>query len=175
MNDISYPLAFLAGILSFLSPCVLPLVPSYLSFITGISFEDLTFNGDPDDLLEDLIALDTADIADLRAEMADARDEIQHAIDEIEEARAEVSSVPGGKAVLETALSIASKIASRATREAFEDVRSELDLAEHELADRSEELGPDEVAETQMVIEVIRVELSQVEAALADLLEVMRA
>jgi len=33
--------AFLAGILSFLSPCVLPLVPSYISFITGISFEDL--------------------------------------------------------------------------------------------------------------------------------------
>lgn len=29
--------AFLAGLLSFLSPCVLPLVPSYLSFITGIS------------------------------------------------------------------------------------------------------------------------------------------
>lgn len=33
--------ALLAGILSFLSPCVLPLVPSYISFITGISFEDL--------------------------------------------------------------------------------------------------------------------------------------
>ncbi|MDP3048205.1 MAG: cytochrome c biogenesis protein CcdA, partial [Thermodesulfovibrionales bacterium] len=31
-----------AGILSFLSPCVLPLVPSYVSFITGMSFEDLT-------------------------------------------------------------------------------------------------------------------------------------
>ena len=29
--------AFLAGLLSFLSPCVLPLVPSYLSFITGAS------------------------------------------------------------------------------------------------------------------------------------------
>jgi len=29
--------AFLAGLLSFLSPCVLPLVPSYLSFITGVS------------------------------------------------------------------------------------------------------------------------------------------
>jgi cytochrome c-type biogenesis protein len=41
-TDISFPLAFLAGILSFLSPCVLPLVPSYVSFITGISFEDLT-------------------------------------------------------------------------------------------------------------------------------------
>ncbi|MGD0886292.1 MAG: cytochrome c biogenesis protein CcdA [Thermodesulfovibrionales bacterium] len=42
MKDVSYPLAFLAGVLSFLSPCVLPLVPSYVSFITGISFEDLT-------------------------------------------------------------------------------------------------------------------------------------
>ncbi len=42
MNEVSFPLAFLAGILSFLSPCVLPLVPSYLSFITGLTFEDLT-------------------------------------------------------------------------------------------------------------------------------------
>jgi len=33
--------AFTAGILSFLSPCVLPLVPSYLSFVTGMSLEDL--------------------------------------------------------------------------------------------------------------------------------------
>ncbi len=42
MKDVSLPLAFLAGFLSFLSPCVLPLFPSYVSFITGISFEDLT-------------------------------------------------------------------------------------------------------------------------------------
>lgn len=41
MKDVSFPLAFLAGVFSFLSPCVLPLVPSYVSFITGISFEDL--------------------------------------------------------------------------------------------------------------------------------------
>jgi cytochrome c-type biogenesis protein len=33
--------AFLAGLLSFLSPCVLPLVPSYVSFITGMSLEEL--------------------------------------------------------------------------------------------------------------------------------------
>jgi len=33
--------AFLAGLLSFLSPCVLPLVPSYLSFLTGRSVTDL--------------------------------------------------------------------------------------------------------------------------------------
>jgi cytochrome c-type biogenesis protein len=45
-TDVSYPLAFLAGILSFLSPCVLPLLPSYVSYITGISFEDLTGNID---------------------------------------------------------------------------------------------------------------------------------
>ena len=46
MKDVSFPLAFLAGILSFLSPCVFPLVPSYVSFITGISFEDLTAGAD---------------------------------------------------------------------------------------------------------------------------------
>ncbi|GAB4488191.1 MAG: cytochrome c biogenesis protein CcdA [Thermodesulfovibrionales bacterium] len=42
MKDVSFTLSFLAGVLSFLSPCVLPLVPSYVSFITGVSFEDLT-------------------------------------------------------------------------------------------------------------------------------------
>jgi cytochrome c-type biogenesis protein len=33
--------AALAGVLSFLSPCVLPLVPSYLSFVTGMTVDDL--------------------------------------------------------------------------------------------------------------------------------------
>lgn len=42
MNEVSYPLSFAAGVLSFLSPCVLPLVPSYLTFITGMSFDELT-------------------------------------------------------------------------------------------------------------------------------------
>jgi cytochrome c-type biogenesis protein len=41
MNEVNFPLAFLAGVLSFLSPCVLPLIPSYISFITGVSFEGL--------------------------------------------------------------------------------------------------------------------------------------
>ncbi|HEB75659.1 MAG TPA: cytochrome c biogenesis protein CcdA [Nitrospirae bacterium] len=45
-TDVSYSLAFLAGLLSFLSPCVLPLVPSYVSYITGISFKDLTGGAD---------------------------------------------------------------------------------------------------------------------------------
>jgi cytochrome c-type biogenesis protein len=34
-------IALTAGVLSFLSPCVLPLVPSYLTFVTGMSLEDL--------------------------------------------------------------------------------------------------------------------------------------
>lgn len=38
--DISYPVALLAGLLSFLSPCVLPLVPPYLCFLGGTSLEE---------------------------------------------------------------------------------------------------------------------------------------
>ena len=39
--NISYWIAFTAGILSFVSPCVLPLIPSYLTYITGLSFKQL--------------------------------------------------------------------------------------------------------------------------------------
>ncbi|MBI5102600.1 MAG: cytochrome c biogenesis protein CcdA [Nitrospirae bacterium] len=46
IGQISFPLAFFAGLLSFLSPCVLPLMPSYISFITGVSFEDLKSGAD---------------------------------------------------------------------------------------------------------------------------------
>lgn len=35
-------IAFTAGILSFISPCVLPLIPSYITYITGVSFKELT-------------------------------------------------------------------------------------------------------------------------------------
>jgi len=41
VNDVSILIALSAGIFSFLSPCVLPLVPSYLTFVTGMSLEDL--------------------------------------------------------------------------------------------------------------------------------------
>ncbi len=37
----SFALAFVAGLLSFLSPCVLPLVPSYVGFLTGLTVEEL--------------------------------------------------------------------------------------------------------------------------------------
>ncbi len=39
--EITYWIAFTAGILSFASPCVLPLIPSYLTYITGLSFSQL--------------------------------------------------------------------------------------------------------------------------------------
>ena len=41
-QNISLFIAFSAGFLSFVSPCVLPLVPSYVSYITGLSLEELT-------------------------------------------------------------------------------------------------------------------------------------
>ncbi|WP_349360542.1 cytochrome c biogenesis protein CcdA [Stappia sp.] len=37
--------AFLAGLLSFVSPCVLPLVPPYLGFLAGVSLDELTGEG----------------------------------------------------------------------------------------------------------------------------------
>ena len=41
-QTVSFPAAFVAGLLSFFSPCVLPLIPAYFTFITGFSIEELT-------------------------------------------------------------------------------------------------------------------------------------
>src|SRR5262247_781096 len=41
MADVNFLVAFAAGIFSFLSPCVLPLIPSYLSFVSGVSLEEM--------------------------------------------------------------------------------------------------------------------------------------
>src|SRR3979409_1917134 len=41
MSDVSLFGAFLAGLVSFLSPCVLPLVPGYISMLSGIGMEQL--------------------------------------------------------------------------------------------------------------------------------------
>lgn len=45
MPSVSFPLAFAAGLLSFISPCVLPLVPVYLGYLSGTS---LSANASPD-------------------------------------------------------------------------------------------------------------------------------
>jgi cytochrome c-type biogenesis protein len=41
MPHVSLLMAFTAGIISFLSPCVLPLVPGYISFVSGVSVEEM--------------------------------------------------------------------------------------------------------------------------------------
>ena len=41
MTEVNIFVAFSAGIFSFLSPCVLPIIPSYLSFISGVSLEEM--------------------------------------------------------------------------------------------------------------------------------------
>lgn len=41
-ESISYPAALLAGVLSFFSPCILPLIPAYFTFITGLSLDELS-------------------------------------------------------------------------------------------------------------------------------------
>ena len=41
-ENVSVLVAFTAGLIPYLSPCVLPLIPSYMAFITGISIEELS-------------------------------------------------------------------------------------------------------------------------------------
>ncbi|MFH2044271.1 MAG: cytochrome c biogenesis protein CcdA [Pseudomonadota bacterium] len=41
-ESISYPAAFIAGLISFSSPCIFPLIPGYFTFITGFSLDQLT-------------------------------------------------------------------------------------------------------------------------------------
>ncbi len=54
-------ISFTAGILSFLSPCILPLIPAYLSYITGVSVENLKaevhYNGIKNILLSTVFVL----------------------------------------------------------------------------------------------------------------------
>ncbi len=55
--DVSYAAAGGAGLLSFLSPCVLPLIPAYLCYIAGTSMEDLTAHGGMDRALARKVAV----------------------------------------------------------------------------------------------------------------------
>ena len=49
-QEIPFTIAFLAGVFSFLSPCVLPIVPGFISYIVGKSFSDLQNNSKKDNL-----------------------------------------------------------------------------------------------------------------------------
>jgi cytochrome c-type biogenesis protein len=45
MNELNYWLAFSAGLISFFAPCVVPLFPAYIGYITGVSIKDLEVFG----------------------------------------------------------------------------------------------------------------------------------
>ncbi|HEX2017601.1 MAG TPA: cytochrome c biogenesis protein CcdA [Aurantimonas sp.] len=45
MLDVGYSAALLAGLLSFVSPCVLPIVPPYLAYLAGLSFDQVRDRG----------------------------------------------------------------------------------------------------------------------------------
>jgi cytochrome c-type biogenesis protein len=44
-QELSLLIVFTAGLLSFLSPCVLPLIPGYIAFVSGLSIDDMTESG----------------------------------------------------------------------------------------------------------------------------------
>jgi cytochrome c-type biogenesis protein len=46
-HELSIPIAFIAGVVSFLSPCVLPLVPGYISMLSGATIEELKLGTGP--------------------------------------------------------------------------------------------------------------------------------
>src|SRR4249920_1558339 len=41
MQEVTLLAAFVAGVLSFVSPCVLPLIPGYLSFVSGVTLDEM--------------------------------------------------------------------------------------------------------------------------------------
>ena len=54
-SSVSLAAAFLAGLVSFVSPCVLPIVPGYLSFISGVNVARFKEGGAPRDLVRRVV------------------------------------------------------------------------------------------------------------------------
>src|SRR5512134_2221512 len=54
-SSVSLAAAFLAGLVSFISPCVLPIVPGYLSFISGVNVAQFKGGGAPGDLVRRVV------------------------------------------------------------------------------------------------------------------------
>jgi cytochrome c-type biogenesis protein len=57
-QQVSLVMAFLAGLLTFLSPCILPLIPAYISFITGVSIDDLVSSSEQKNKMTGIIFLE---------------------------------------------------------------------------------------------------------------------
>lgn len=45
MLDLNYTVAFVAGLVSFFAPCVIPLLPAYVGYVTGVSLKELKEKG----------------------------------------------------------------------------------------------------------------------------------
>ena len=45
MNNVNIPIAFMAGVVSFFAPCVIPLIPAYIGYVAGVSLADLQTRG----------------------------------------------------------------------------------------------------------------------------------
>ncbi len=45
MPDLNIPIAFIAGLVSFFAPCVVPLLPAYIGYVTGVSMQELSKQG----------------------------------------------------------------------------------------------------------------------------------
>ena len=54
-SSVSLAAAFVAGLVSFISPCVLPIVPGYLSFISGVNVAQFREGGAPRDLVRRVV------------------------------------------------------------------------------------------------------------------------
>jgi len=54
-STVSLAAAFAAGLFSFISPCVLPIVPGYLSFISGVNVAQFKEGGAPGDLVRRVV------------------------------------------------------------------------------------------------------------------------
>lgn len=55
MTDVSIFYTFVAGIISFLSPCVLPLVPGYISIVSGVSLDQLKTESQDDNFMRTVV------------------------------------------------------------------------------------------------------------------------
>lgn len=135
---------------------------------------DVVINiGKEGDLLDQLIAMDAADIEDMRAEFAEARADIKDAIADIAAARKDVKDVPGGGVILKIAFATARSTASAAASEAMGEARRELDRAGRDL--KTKDLSSEERAETELAISTLREELDALEVALEELMDALRA
>ncbi len=129
--------------------------------------------GEDGELLEQLIAMDAGDIADMRDEFAEARAEIKEAVADIAEARSDVKGVPGGGVILKIAFATARSSVSVAVDEALGEARREIDRAARAL--KTMDVSADERVETEGAILTLREELDLLEAALEELMDALSA